>query len=688
MEKNPYTLAKLGLESQATLRPQRDCGFYAKYVFLFLSLIQFLIILGLVLFMLYGNHCATTDDHLEVMSRWLQQCQVQKGALTKEKANLTNLLNASRSESRQVTGQLSRLNNTIRLCSADKLKIQTQLRQSDNMAQSARVCYEVLNYFNATYPDKVSNLEVQLKNQALLAELEQKQLAQENQRLQAQAKKAEQEEVACQQKVLQLQTQVQKVGELESQVTSEMQSASQSMKDAVGRALPSQTFWSCNTEEVRSLHTTCLNLSKQLDGYVAALGQRLEERVNAVARENAVLQKEKAACSHERQELHARLTAQEQRATQERDALQLACSTEKTKIYIEQQKLFGEKETLRQEVDRIKQKCLVPSLSNPVMRVPGALGGTNPIASFPANFNPVGAPNTFNPHWSRTGGVPVFPSAVRDQGPQGNLPAPRSFAPVGNIGSPRTSSRSGYDKLEDGRKPIGADTIPPAQQSPMKPAGEPRCLSELVLPQWTPATHGKGLERGRGAFTAFPGIRSGPQAGPARPLGSIGGCLGRREEGAPNEGPPPAGFPPPGRPFPPSPAARTSRVKTAAALLEEGGHEERPPTGAARGRPRPAAAPGETRAPRPPVWPPPGRRPPQGGQRNGAPRRPGSMLPARPGGPLQLSKAHSPRTPGAPAAAAAASPSAAPGPLSGIVRRLHAPHRIARAARPPARLSA
>ncbi|XP_077188018.1 plasmalemma vesicle-associated protein isoform X2 [Paroedura picta] len=445
MEKSPYAMAKLGLENSTLLRPQRDCGFYAKYVFLFLSLIQFLIILGLVLFMVYGNNRATTEKHLQGMNVWLQECRIQTSALTKEKANLTSLLNASRAESRQITGQLIRLNATGRACTIEKVRLQGQLRQAETAIHNSRVCYENLNYFNATFPDKVKSLEARLKAQALSADLEKKELELENQRLQAQVKKAEREDATCQRDVLQLRMQVRKVGELESQVMREMQTASQNVRVAVEKALPSQAIWNCNTEEVQNLKTTCQNLSKQLEGYVASLGRRLEESVNAMARENAALQKEKEACSQDRQELSNRLTVQEQQATEEKDKLQLACSKEKTRIYSEQQKLFGEKESLRQELDRMKQKCWSAPQPNPAMRVPGISGGTNLLANLPGHFNPsapVGAPNTFNPPWPRSGALSVLPSAVGDQGPQGSMPMLRGLAPPGNIGSHRPSSRS------------------------------------------------------------------------------------------------------------------------------------------------------------------------------------------------------------------------------------------------------
>ncbi|OCT59211.1 plasmalemma vesicle-associated protein isoform X2 [Xenopus laevis] len=57
-----YAMAKFGLESKDKLTSnQKSCWYYLKYFFLFASLIQFLIILGLVLFMIYG----TTNEGIE-----------------------------------------------------------------------------------------------------------------------------------------------------------------------------------------------------------------------------------------------------------------------------------------------------------------------------------------------------------------------------------------------------------------------------------------------------------------------------------------------------------------------------------------------------------------------------------------------------------------------------------------------
>ncbi|NXG83688.1 PLVAP protein, partial [Stercorarius parasiticus] len=97
MEKSSFAMAKFGLEAKEAM-PKRDCGFYVKYIFLFTSLIQFLIILGLVLFMVYGNAQAGTDTHLRLLEEQLQDRYNKIITLSGRNLNLTRTLNATLKE--------------------------------------------------------------------------------------------------------------------------------------------------------------------------------------------------------------------------------------------------------------------------------------------------------------------------------------------------------------------------------------------------------------------------------------------------------------------------------------------------------------------------------------------------------------------------------------------------------------
>lgn len=121
MEKNPYTMAKLGLEPRENLRSNRDCSFYVKYFFFFLSIIQFLIILGLVLFMIYGNTQAGTDDHMKRLSARVENCNVDIGNLKKEKEALKRQLNTSQVEARGLRATLNRYNSSLKACNDEKV---------------------------------------------------------------------------------------------------------------------------------------------------------------------------------------------------------------------------------------------------------------------------------------------------------------------------------------------------------------------------------------------------------------------------------------------------------------------------------------------------------------------------------------------------------------------------------------
>ncbi|NWT48371.1 PLVAP protein, partial [Chroicocephalus maculipennis] len=97
MEKSSFAMAKFGLEAKEAM-PKRDCGFYVKYIFLFTSLIQFLIILGLVLFMVYGNAQAGTDTHLRLLEAQMQDRYNKIITLSGRNLNLTRTLNATLKE--------------------------------------------------------------------------------------------------------------------------------------------------------------------------------------------------------------------------------------------------------------------------------------------------------------------------------------------------------------------------------------------------------------------------------------------------------------------------------------------------------------------------------------------------------------------------------------------------------------
>ncbi|NXN59392.1 PLVAP protein, partial [Rynchops niger] len=117
MEKSSFTMAKFGLEAKEAM-PKRDCGFYMKYIFLFTSLIQFLIILGLVLFMVYGNAQAGTDTHLRLLEEQLQDRYNKIITLSGRNLNLTRTLNATLKEKQGLQVLAQKLQRDLDKCNS------------------------------------------------------------------------------------------------------------------------------------------------------------------------------------------------------------------------------------------------------------------------------------------------------------------------------------------------------------------------------------------------------------------------------------------------------------------------------------------------------------------------------------------------------------------------------------------
>lgn len=117
MEKSSYTMAKFGLEAKEAM-PKRDCGFYVKYIFLFTSLIQFLIILGLVLFMVYGNAQAGTDTHLRLLEEQLQDRYNKIITLSGRNINLTRTLNATLKEKQGLQVLVQKVQRDLDKCNS------------------------------------------------------------------------------------------------------------------------------------------------------------------------------------------------------------------------------------------------------------------------------------------------------------------------------------------------------------------------------------------------------------------------------------------------------------------------------------------------------------------------------------------------------------------------------------------
>ncbi|KAF1524066.1 Plasmalemma vesicle-associated protein, partial [Eudyptes sclateri] len=154
MEKSSYATAKFGLEAKEAM-PKRDCGFYVKYIFLFTSLIQFLIILGLVLFMVYGNAQAGTDKHLRLLEEQLQDRYNKIITLSGRNINLTRTLNATLKEKQGLQVLAQKVQRDLDKCNSTQApnsipKLQEMMRIIFYQKTKLDECHMTISLINAS----------------------------------------------------------------------------------------------------------------------------------------------------------------------------------------------------------------------------------------------------------------------------------------------------------------------------------------------------------------------------------------------------------------------------------------------------------------------------------------------------------------------------------------------------------
>ncbi|XP_010177972.1 PREDICTED: plasmalemma vesicle-associated protein, partial [Mesitornis unicolor] len=201
MEKSSYAMAKFGLEAREAM-PKRDCSFYMKYIFLFTSLIQFLIILGLVLFMVYGNAQAGTDTHLRLLEEELQERYGKILTLSGRNINLTRILNATLKEKQGLQALAVKVQRDLDKCNSTQApnsipKLQEMMKIIFYQKTKLDECHMTISLINASCSAEKALLRSQL-DQTTLGK---KELEENCRRAGAALTKATQEQESCQQEL-------------------------------------------------------------------------------------------------------------------------------------------------------------------------------------------------------------------------------------------------------------------------------------------------------------------------------------------------------------------------------------------------------------------------------------------------------------------------------------------------------
>ncbi|NWV72349.1 PLVAP protein, partial [Malurus elegans] len=338
MEKSSFAMAKFGLEPREAI-PRRDCGFYVKYIFLFTSLIQFLIILGLVLFMVYGNAQGGTDTHLRLLEEQVQSHYRRIVTLSATNANLSRALNATLKDKDRLQGLALKVQRELEKCNSSQASSSTpQLQELVYLQVRLAECHMTTTLINTS----CSAEKLQLQRQLDQTTLSKKSLEETGQKTEAMLAKATQERDRCQQDLQSARTE----GDLSRTELGLQRHECRSLKDDISDKLQRVT-------ELAKL-SRCGEAEdelRQIRDRTEGLFRWQQDRDSRYVRKNACelsVQQCHINCSREMQELEKRIQALEKR---EKDGKE------------ERARLEANKEKLGKELEEARRAAAVQAES-------------------------------------------------------------------------------------------------------------------------------------------------------------------------------------------------------------------------------------------------------------------------------------------------------------------------------------
>nr|XP_047908429.1 plasmalemma vesicle-associated protein [Anser cygnoides] len=374
MQKSSYAMAKFGLEAKEAM-PKRDCGFYMKYVFLFTSLIQFLIILGLVLFMVYGNAHAGTDTHLRLLEEQMQDRYNKIITLSGRNANLTRTLNNTLKEKQGLQGTLQKVQRELDKCNSSQLPNATpKVRAGMGWGGEPHLTPPPRGMDEGVRAEKA-----QLRSQLDKTALARKELEDNCAKASAALAKTNQEREGCQQELLSTQTLCESTKSHLELLKRECNILRPDISISLQRIRETISPYSCN-----SVHEELRRLTQRTEG----LFLQQQERDTMYREKSACdvnLLQCRFNCSREKQELEKRL--------QEADKQLKGGQEEKKKLLAEKEQLskeVGEKSKAAVQANYLKQRLSIcegaklDTFDITGSWLPGTLGGSvrpGPFAS-------------------------------------------------------------------------------------------------------------------------------------------------------------------------------------------------------------------------------------------------------------------------------------------------------------------
>lgn len=352
------------------------CWYYLRYFFLFVSLIQFLVILGLVLFMVYGNVHLGTEADLQATKVRADDLYSRVLGLTATQGNLTKELNVTARAKDAIMQMLlgarrdlDRINSSFRQCHSERLMYVGHLRYMATIISSEQQCLDQLKEHNKS----CNGLMAELHQKANLLELElikEKALcAKEKEGLALSKRVAEEQLGECvklrEQQQLERQLAEQRLQKVEALCIpfdkEKFETDAQSLwRDSIiSRALDNfnYNFYNPLGLDLASIRRTCDQLPAIMTSKVEELARSLRLGIGRVARENTELQRQKAEVE---QALKAALAAGERagKEAQGREAKLQAESARQAQLALEEKAVLRkERDSLAKELEQRRREA-------------------------------------------------------------------------------------------------------------------------------------------------------------------------------------------------------------------------------------------------------------------------------------------------------------------------------------------
>ncbi|KAL2763345.1 plasmalemma vesicle-associated protein, partial [Daubentonia madagascariensis] len=422
----------------------RGCWYYLRYFFLFVSLIQFLIILGLVLFMVYGNVHVSTESNLQATERRAEGLYSQVVGLTASQANLSKELNLTTRAKDAIMQMLlsarrdlDRINASFRQCQGDRAIYTNNQRYMAAIILSERQCKDQLNEMNKSCDalllmlgQKAKTIEVELAKEKAVCTKDKEGLLLSKRVVEEQLAECSRAREQQRQERQLAEDQLQKVQALcllldKDKFETDLRNL---WRDSIiPRTLDSLSYspYHALGSEVASIRRSCDHMPSLMSAKVEELARSLRAGIERVARENSDLQRQK---SEAEKGLRASQEAKErvEKEAQAREAkLQAECARQ-TQLALE------EKAVLRKERDNTAKELEEKKRETEQLKMQLAVSNSALDTCIRAKSQPMSVPRPVgpapNPPPIDTAGLEEFKRRILEsqRPPVGNPVAPSS----------------------------------------------------------------------------------------------------------------------------------------------------------------------------------------------------------------------------------------------------------------------